>query len=206
MQLTTPPILLQVAQLACERDERCLFSGLQFSVRAGEIWHIKGPNGSGKTSLLRQLAGLLPVDKGDISFPAEKSLLYIGHKLALKEQLTANENLAWLTALSTPSTEQQRYSALAKVGLRGFEETLVAQLSAGQKRRVALARLHPQTAPLWLLDEPLTAMDQEGIKDQQGWFSEHLEKGGAMVFTSHQDLTLDGVKVIDLSTLEEALV
>jgi len=206
MQLTTPPILLQVAQLACERDERCLFSGLQFSVRAGEIWHIKGPNGSGKTSLLRQLAGLLPVDKGDISFPTEKSLLYIGHKLALKEQLTANENLAWLTALSTPSTEQQRYSALAKVGLRGFEETLVAQLSAGQKRRVALARLHLQTAPLWLLDEPLTAMDQEGIKDQQGWFSEHLEKGGAMVFTSHQDLTLDGVKVIDLSTLEEALV
>jgi heme exporter protein A len=206
MQLTTPPILLQVAQLACERDERCLFSGLQFSVRAGEIWHIKGPNGSGKTSLLRQLAGLLPVDKGDISFPAEKSLLYIGHKLALKEQLTANENLAWLTALSAPSTEQQRYSALAKVGLRGFEETLVAHLSAGQKRRVALARLHLQTAPLWLLDEPLTAMDQEGIKDQQGWFSEHLEKGGAMVFTSHQDLTLDGVKVIDLSTLEEALV
>ena len=206
MQLTTPPILLQVAQLACERDERCLFSGLQFSVRAGEIWHIKGPNGSGKTSLLRQLAGLLPVDKGDISFPAEKSLLYIGHKLALKEQLTANENLAWLTALSTPSTEQQRYSALAKVGLRGFEETLVAHLSAGQKRRVALARLHLQTAPLWLLDEPLTAMDQEGIKDQQGWFSEHLEKGGAMVFTSHQDLAIDGVKVIDLSTLEEALV
>ena len=206
MQLTTPPILLQVAQLACERDERCLFSGLQFSVRAGEIWHIKGPNGSGKTSLLRQLAGLLPVDKGDISFPTEKSLLYIGHKLALKEQLTANENLAWLTALSTPSTEQQRYSALAKVGLRGFEETLVAHLSAGQKRRVALARLHLQTAPLWLLDEPLTAMDQEGIKDQQGWFSEHLEKGGAMVFTSHQDLTLDGVKVIDLSTIEEARV
>jgi heme exporter protein A len=206
MQLTTPPILLQVAQLACERDERCLFSGLQFSVRAGEIWHIKGPNGSGKTSLLRQLAGLLPVDKGDISFPTEKSLLYIGHKLALKEQLTANENLAWLTALSTPSTEQQRYSALAKVGLRGFEETLVAHLSAGQKRRVALARLHLQTAPLWLLDEPLTAMDQEGIKDQQGWFSEHLEKGGAMVFTSHQDLAIDGVKVIDLSTLEEARV
>lgn len=206
MQLTTPPILLQVEQLACERDERCLFSGLQFSVRAGEIWHIKGPNGSGKTSLLRQLAGLLPVDKGDISFPAEKSLLYIGHKLALKEQLTANENLAWLTALSTPSTEQQRYSALAKVGLQGFEESLVAQLSAGQKRRVALARLHLQTAPLWLLDEPLTAMDQEGIKDQQGWFSEHLEKGGAMVFTSHQDLAIDGVKVIDLSTLEEALV
>ena len=206
MQLTTPPILLQVEQLACERDERCLFSGLQFSVRAGEIWHIKGPNGSGKTSLLRQLAGLLPVDKGDISFPAEKSLLYIGHKLALKEQLTANENLAWLTALSTPSTEQQRYSALAKVGLRGFEESLVSHLSAGQKRRVALARLHLQTAPLWLLDEPLTAMDQEGIKDQQGWFSEHLEKGGAMVFTSHQDLAIDGVKVIDLSTLEEALV
>jgi heme exporter protein A len=179
---------------------------LQFSVRAGEIWHIKGPNGSGKTSLLRQLAGLLPVDKGDISFPAEKSLLYIGHKLALKEQLTANENLAWLTALSTPSTEQQRYSALAKVGLRGFEETLISHLSAGQKRRVALARLHLQTAPLWLLDEPLTAMDLEGIKDQQGWFSEHLEKGGAMVFTSHQDLAIDCVKVIDLSTLEEARV
>ncbi|MDP6968127.1 MAG: cytochrome c biogenesis heme-transporting ATPase CcmA [Gammaproteobacteria bacterium] len=204
MQSTTPPTLLQVDQLACERDERSLFVGLQFTVKAGEIWHIKGPNGAGKTSLLRQLAGLLPVDQGQVSFPTGKQLLYIGHKLSIKDQLSANENLSWLTALTVSSTENQRYAALEKVGLRGYEESLAAQLSAGQRRRIALARLHLNPAPLWLLDEPLTAMDQQGVMDEQRWFVEHLRTGGAIVLTSHQDLLLDNVKILDLSAAVEA--
>ena len=202
MQSTTQPILLQADNLACERDERSLYVGLRLTVKVGEIWHIKGPNGAGKTSLLRQLAGLLPVDQGEVTFPAGEELLYIGHKLAIKDQLSANENLAWLTALTLPSSEDQRYAALEKVGLRGYEETLALQLSAGQRRRIALARLHLNPAPLWLLDEPFTAMDQQGVIDEQRWFAEHLRAGGAIVLTSHQDLAMDDVRILDLSAIE----
>ena len=203
MPSNTPDILLQVNNLACERDERLLFNHLQLTVRAGEVWHIKGPNGAGKTSLLRQLAGLLPIDEGEVILPTSQELLYIGHKLAIKDQLSANENLAWLTALTSPSTESARYDALEKVGLRGYEESLAAQLSAGQRRRVALARLHLNPAPLWLLDEPLTAMDKQGIADEQEWFADHLQQGGAIVLTSHQDLDMPDVKILDLAQVAE---
>lgn len=204
MSSSTPETLLQVNNLACERDERLLFNNLQLTVRAGEVWHIKGPNGAGKTSLLRQLAGLLPIDEGEVCLPTSQELLYIGHKLAIKDQLSANENLAWLTALTTPSTEVERYDALEKVGLRGYEESLAAQMSAGQRRRVALARLHLNPAPLWLLDEPLTAMDKQGIADEQDWFTAHLQQGGAIVLTSHQDLDMPDVKILDLAQVAEA--
>jgi len=203
MPSTMPDILLQALDLACERDERMLFKGLNLTVKAGEIWHIKGPNGAGKTSLLRQIAGLLPIFQGNVSFPLDQSILYIGHKSAIKDQLSANENLAWLTALGVPSDENQRYRALEKVGLRGYEETMAAQLSAGQRRRVALARLHLNAAPLWLLDEPLTAMDKQGIADEQAWFADHLKQGGAIVLTSHQDLDIPGVQILDLHAAME---
>ncbi len=192
--------LLKVRDLACERDERNLFTGLDLTVCSGDIWHIKGPNGAGKTSLLRQMSGLLPLTAGSVELMHDQRPLYIGHKLALKDQLSANENLAWLTAIGEPTTEQQRYAALAKVGLRGYEESLAAQLSAGQRRRVALARLHLKPAALWFLDEPLTAMDKQGVADEQAWFAEHIASGGAIVLTSHQDLDLPAVKVLDLST------
>ena len=200
MSSATAKTLLNVRDLACERDERNLFTGLDLTVQSGEIWHIKGPNGAGKTSLLRQMSGLLPLTAGSVEFTHDLQPLYIGHKLALKDQLTANENLAWLTAIGSGSTEQQRYDALEKVGLRGYEESLASQLSAGQRRRVALARLHLNPAPLWFLDEPLTAMDKQGVADEQAWFAEHIAQGGAIVLTSHQDLDLPDVKVLDLSS------
>ena len=149
---------------------------------------------------MRQLAGLHPVDEGEISLLNNNArVIYIGHKLGLKEQLTADENLTWLAGLNGSSTQQQRYIALERVGLRGYEESVVAQLSAGQKRRVALARLHLCKADIWLLDEPFTSIDQQGIADEQEWLNKHTLAGGAVLMTSHQDITLAQVKVLDLS-------
>jgi len=194
-----PKAILHVENLACERDERCLYHGLTLSVQRGELWHIKGNNGAGKTTFLKQLAGLHSIDEGDVTYASDTTkVIYIGHKLGLKDQLTANENLSWLVSLSGSSTQAQRYDALEKVGLRGYEENLVAHLSAGQKRRVAFARLHLQYADLWLLDEPFTSLDQQGIADEQSWLRQHLDMGGSVLMTSHQEVTVDGVKMLDL--------
>ena len=198
--LPTTSHFLNVSDLACERDLRILYSDLNFAVKAGELWHIKGINGAGKTTLLRQVAGLHAVDTGQVLFSDNMvKMIYIGHKLGLKEQLTADENLTWLVGLDGFSTQQQRYTALEKVGLKGYEETMVAQLSAGQKRRVALARLHVCKANLWVLDEPFTSIDQQGIVDEQDWLHQHTSAGGAVIMTSHQTITLPHVKTLDLS-------
>jgi heme exporter protein A len=198
-----PPVnspLLSISDLACERDSRVLYQSLNITIEAGDLWHVKGRNGAGKTTFLRQLAGLHPVDEGEISLLNNNArVIYIGHKLGLKEQLTADENLTWLAGLNGSSTQQQRYIALERVGLRGYEESVVAQLSAGQKRRVALARLHLCKADIWLLDEPFTSIDQQGIADEQAWLNKHTLAGGAVLMTSHQDITLAQVKVLDLS-------
>ena len=198
-----PPVnspLLSISDLACERDSRVLYQSLNITIEAGDLWHVKGRNGAGKTTFLRQLAGLHPVDEGEISLLNNNvRVIYIGHKLGLKEQLTADENLTWLAGLNGSSTQQQRYIALERVGLRGYEESVVAQLSAGQKRRVALARLHLCKADIWLLDEPFTSIDQQGIADEQAWLNKHTLAGGAVLMTSHQDITLAQVKVLDLS-------
>jgi heme exporter protein A len=197
-------MLLHANNIACERDERCLFKQLNLRVKVGDIWHIKGSNGAGKSSLLRQLVGLLPIDVGSVDWGCgTDQVLYIGHQLALKQQLTANENLTWLMAVTCGSTQQQRYEALYKVGLGDFADTLVAQLSAGQRRRLALARLHLTAAKMWLLDEPFTAMDQQGIADVQAWFVAHITAGGAIVLISHQDLTIGGVKTLALADFKE---
>ena len=192
--------LMCTSDLACERELRVLYSGLSICVKAGELWHVRGCNGAGKTTLLRQLAGLHPVDTGKVLYPQTSiKIIYIGHKLGLKEQLTADENLSWLVGLDGSSTQLQRYAALERVGLKGYEENTVAQLSAGQKRRVALARLHLCKADVWLLDEPFTSLDQQGIEDEQGWLDQHTLAGGAVLMTSHQEVSLPQVNILDLS-------
>lgn len=191
--------LLLAQNLACERDDRCLYQHLNLTVQQGDLWHIKGVNGAGKTTLLRQLAGLHPVDEGQVICLPGTKVVYLGHKLGLKEQLTADENLQWLVSLDRPSTQSERYAALEVVGLRGFEENLVLHLSAGQKRRVALARLQLVEAQIWLLDEPFTSLDQQGIADEEVWLAQHINKGGAVLMTSHQDLASLPAKILDLS-------
>ena len=196
---------LQVRDLSCERDGRCLFAGLSFELAAGSALQIEGANGAGKTTLLRTLIGSASDFDGRILWSGEplpaalpklrESLLYIGHRAGVRGGLTPLENLAWYGAGC-----QAASAALGQLGLYGFEDTLCQQLSAGQSRRVALARLFLPDAPrLWILDEPLAALDTAGADCLQGQMARHLDRGGSILLTSHQSLVLPQLGRIDLS-------
>ena len=202
---------IDVIELACERDERELFSAVSFCLQPGDVLQVAGPNGAGKTSLLRIMAGLMPATAGYISF-AEKSilsgsgreywrrnLLYIGHAPAVKSALTAEENLSWLCALTRPVSSEAIWQALDQVGLRGFEDVPCRQLSAGQQRRVALARLYLPGAPIWILDEPFTALDQAGVVTLEQHIMSFAASGGTVVLTTHHSLAhVAGVRRLEL--------
>lgn len=190
--------MLKVENLFCERDDRVLFDGLCFSVSAGEIVQIEGANGSGKTTLLRILGGLSGNYEGDIHWRGEpigrvreqfrRELLYFGHQPGVKGLLTPEENLRWYCALH-PSLDRSRLNeALEQVGLRGYEDVPCHSLSAGQHRRVSLARLYLSDAPLWILDEPFTAIDKQGVIAKEALIGRHIERGGSVILTTHQDL------------------
>lgn len=192
--------LLDIEKLYCERDDRVLFESLNFSVKAGEIWRIEGPNGTGKTTLLRILCGLLSHYEGQIRFRGQviqsvrplfrANTLYLGHKPGVKASLTAEENLAFLCQVDGSQEQQAIREALAKVGLKGFEDVAAQSLSAGQQRRIALARLYLQQQPLWILDEPFTAIDVHGVAQLEARLEEHAMRGGAVIVTTHHDLKL----------------
>lgn len=187
--------MLEVINLTCVRDERTLFHALSFSVAAGDIVQIEGPNGAGKTSLLRLLAGLSRPEEGEVRWQSQsirqqreqwhQSLLFLGHQPGVKAVLSPLENLNFY---HPEHTAAQIFDALECVDLLGFEEVPVAQLSAGQQRRVALARLWLSEAALWILDEPLTAIDKKGVGKLMARFTQHADKGGAVILTTHQDL------------------
>jgi heme exporter protein A len=191
-------LLLDVANLACERDGRVLFDRLQVQLRPGACLELRGPNGSGKSTLLRAIAGLYPDFTGTID--AAESL-YLGHRPGVSALLTAEENLRWYGVLRpggrTPA------EALATVGLAGYERVVCQQLSAGQLRRVALARLVVCPVPLWLLDEPMTALDHDGQRLVRNLVGDHLGAGGAALCATHQDLELPGAGVLALGADEE---
>lgn len=179
--------LLAVEGLALERGGRELLSDFSLRVHSGELVLIEGENGSGKTSLLRVLAGLSRYGhSGDIRHRAD-SLLYLGHKPGLKGLLTPRENLGWYCS-SQGRDGAAIESALAAVDLVGFEDVHCHSLSAGQQRRVNLARLYLSPAPLWLLDEPFTAIDRAGVAALVRRLVEQVESGGAVIMTSHQPL------------------
>ncbi|MEH3023463.1 MAG: cytochrome c biogenesis heme-transporting ATPase CcmA [Pseudomonas oryzihabitans] len=183
-----PPLLDAVA-LRCERGDRLLFDGLDVRVRPGELLQVGGVNGSGKTSLLRILAGLLPATAGRVRRPAATELLWLGHAPGIADGLSALENLLSLARLRQSLTRAQALAALAALGLEAWADEPCAQLSAGQRRRVALARLYLPAPPgLWLLDEPFTALDAATCAALERRLQAHCAAAGAVVLTSHREL------------------
>ncbi|WP_082665431.1 cytochrome c biogenesis heme-transporting ATPase CcmA [Pseudoalteromonas sp. H105] len=191
--------MLHIKSVTCIKQERCLFEDLNFSLKSGQIMQLAGPNGAGKTSLLRIIAGFAAPDEGDVFWRENsitknyddfaRELLFIGHKTGVNAQLTAVENVRFWLQIQGYSNEQELYPLLAKIGLVGLEDVPVRSLSAGQQRRVALLRLWLNDAKLWILDEPFTALDKAGVAFLQDRFVSHLENGGAILLTTHQDLT-----------------
>lgn len=179
--------LLVAQSLGLVRGGRELFRELSFQINAGQLWQIEGANGAGKTSLLRILCGLSRYGfEGRVHRHAP--LLYLGHQSAVKALLTPRENLAWHVSGESRHTDERIDAALAAVGLYGFEDVPSHTLSAGQHRRVNLARLLLSSSPLWLLDEPFTAIDKSGVEHLQALLAAHVAAGGAVVMTSHQAL------------------
>ncbi|WP_077635484.1 cytochrome c biogenesis heme-transporting ATPase CcmA [Escherichia coli] len=198
--------MLEARELLCERDERTLFSGLSFTLNAGEWVQITGSNGAGKTTLLRLLTGLSRPDAGEVLWQGQplhqvrdsyhQNLLWIGHQPGIKTRLTALENLHFY---HRDGDTAQCLEALAQAGLAGFEDIPVNQLSAGQQRRVALARLWLTRATLWILDEPFTAIDVNGVDRLTQRMAQHTEQGGIVILTTPQPLNVAESKIRRIS-------
>ena len=196
---------LIVADLTCQRGYNELFSNLSFELNSGEILKISGANGSGKTSLLKIIAGLNSAESGGLSinnnkvgsYEYQSDIFYLGHLPALSLELHCKENLDYLTQLNT-SSNQALDEALTNVGLKNFEYEYAANLSAGQKRRVVLSALFITQAKVWLLDEPFTALDADGINVIETQITKHCDDGGICVLTTHQKCNLPGLRTLTL--------
>ncbi|MDR2213135.1 MAG: cytochrome c biogenesis heme-transporting ATPase CcmA [Pseudomonadales bacterium] len=206
--------MLSVNALHCERDERVLFSDLSFTIKLGEVWQLQGANGSGKTTLLRILCGLNHDYEGDILWQGEPvrrqveefraGVFYLGHSPAINKTLTPLQNLRWFCAVSGFADDAAIMAALAEQGLRGYEEVPCRHLSAGQQRRVSLARLALSPASLWILDEPFTALDRFGVAALERQVAAKARAGGAVLLTTHHQLRLDcELQRIDLDAPRE---
>ena len=198
--------LLKLDGLTVQRGETALCAGVNLDLPAGHICHLLGANGTGKTTLLMQLAGLLPVLTGSITYLGREELpvrpLYVSHQLGIHPNLTVAQNLTFLLNLYgiSPSTHDIN-EALAWVGLQGFETLSSSHLSAGQTRRITLARLYLLTAertPLWLLHEPFTALDVGMVARMEERLREFAATGGSIIMTSHQAVAVTE-QVLDLS-------
>jgi heme exporter protein A len=201
------PTLLEARDLACRRGGRLVFEAVSFALPPGEALLLHGPNGSGKSSLLRILAGLLPASNGQLSWRGEpvssdpaaqrNRLHYIGHAHGLKTALTARENLEVAVALGAGSSDAIA-PALGAAGLERLADLPVRLLSAGQRRRVALARLHTTARPLWLLDEPGVGLDRTSRERLEVGLEAHRRDGGVVVVASHGDVLVRDPLVLDL--------
>lgn len=199
---TTPS--LSFSKLGCIKGGRQLFNNVDCRLESGQWLYVAGANGVGKTSLLRMVCGLAPIESGDILWndtpihtqrdAYRQDLCYLGHLNALQESMTVDENLAFMTALGGIAADgAQTREVLARFGLRGRGKQLVRHLSQGQKRRVALSRLVLSPARLWVLDEPYVAMDEAGIALLADLIADHLAAGGLAVLTSHQRVAIGNV-------------
>jgi heme exporter protein A len=189
---------LAVRNLHLWRGERHLLRGVTFEVQAGEMLRVMGPNGVGKTSLLRCISGLLPMESGDIEWRGSTSsrtfetlhgeLAYLAHLNALKNDLTAAENLLYAVGMKREVSSREILSTLERLQIGQCAELPVRALSAGQKRRVAIARVLLANATLWVLDEPITNLDTAGIQLIERCMDEHLSTGGIILAAAHQTL------------------
>jgi len=203
--------MLEAADLECVRGSRRLFSALTFRLAPGAMLWVLGPNGSGKTSLLRLLCGLIRPETGSVRWRGEDvrasresfhaDLLYIGHAAAIKDDLSSRENLRYALAQSgVRASADDVDGALRELGLAEREQIPARALSQGQRRRVALARLALGADKLlWILDEPFTALDAQAVRIVQSRMARQLERGGCVVFTSHQEVDLGALAVQRLS-------
>jgi len=197
---------LTVNNLSCQRGYNLLFENLSFNLSPGEVLRISGPNGSGKTSLLKIISGLNSPESGSITYnqsevSSEKyqlETLYLGHYAPLSSELSCIENLEYLTNLSTDIAFPNLHKALQAVGLTNYENELAGNLSAGQKRRVALSLLFISQSKVWLLDEPFTSLDSDGIKIIESQIEKHRLEGGICILTTHQDCNIKSLKEISL--------
>ena len=190
---------LHIEQLACRRGDKILFTDLTVSWQSGDLVQVEGHNGIGKTSLLRIVAGLAQPLNGKVRWHLEEiakcreeyhaNLLYLGHQAGIKPELTAWENLRFYQKI-TPCKQDDEvlWDVLEIVGLLGREDIAASQLSAGQQKRIALARLWLSEAPLWILDEPFNAIDKHGVQVLAKLFEHHAEQGGIVILTSHQEV------------------
>lgn len=201
--------MLDVTNLECVRGDRPLFRGLSFAVRPGEMLHVVGANGSGKTTLLRTLCGLSRPAAGEIRWnnadirelgdDYHQQLAYVGHLNGIQGELTARENLRAAGCLAgTAATDTGIDAALARLGLAAYRDFPAKILSQGQKRRLALARLAVAPKPLWILDEPFSALDTHSLDTMTALLSDHLATGGMIIITSHQDLAVEFKTVVSV--------
>lgn len=193
--------MLEVVDLECVRGERRLFQGLNFTLDKGELLYVHGPNGSGKTTLLRTLCGLALPEAGEIRWRGQnirrlgedyhREMAYVGHLNGVKDELTAFENLRVVGQLAGVSdTGERAVAALRRMGLSACVELPGKALSQGQKRRAALARLLLASTALWIMDEPFNALDVKAVEMIQTMLSEHLDNGGMVVLTTHQEVEI----------------
>ena len=193
--------MLQVRDLECRRGDTSLFSAMNFELGAGQLMHVKGSNGSGKTSLMRIVCGLFEPAAGTVTWRGEnirelrdefnRELTYIGHLNGIKDELTAVENLTIYARFAGLGVDEPRIrDALHQMGLKGRADLPSKVLSQGQKRRVALTRLLLGGSTLWILDEPFTALDVRAVNLLQAVITRHLGAGGMVMFTTHQDVEI----------------
>jgi heme exporter protein A len=200
--------LLHLSEFVCWRDDEPLFEAVTFTLEPGDAVQVVGPNGAGKTTLLRSLCGLYAGYTGEVTWrdatlmPTDYTYLqqvfFLGHNPGVKKSLTVLENLHWYAAVQEGIRLGDALAVLAQVGLADYAHVSCQQLSAGQLRRVALARLYITQRPLWILDEPFTAIDVAGVAALEARIMEQSSRGGAVLFTTHQAVALQAIKNLTL--------
>ncbi len=208
---------LQAYHLACTRGERELFQNIGFDLHAGDAMRVAGANGSGKTSLLRMLCGLAFPAAGEVRWNGRNirsareefgsELIYLGHANGVKDDLLAWENVVVAATLSgTPVGRDQAYAALGALGLARAADLPTRALSQGQRKRVALARLRlSMQTPLWILDEPFAALDQDAVTELCATLNLHLAQGGMVIYTTHQEINLTSQRSLHLDLSRDTL-